>query len=597
MAFSGDGTKMYYADSPAMSQTYYVDLASGVTEYITEYSGSTYMDMHALNGAGRTGVGYYVMSGDSYVGRWDFDGTTLAATPVQISGADIMGQAFAVSDSGNIIAGYQQNSLSIDVPAYWSRIGASNNYTSTLLGSDQGQINAITPDGAWVAGYYRVGGSNEQAFRANTASGLISDIIPLPAGGYTQTSAEVISANGKIVAGYAIIPFTATNAFFWSADDPAVSHVLNQHLASNGVNMSGINLQYVRSISADGSIMLCLDTAPQLYVVRIDGDTPGLTTPANIYTSLAGVQAGASSLAIASLPIAQLPGSAYFSMGNIPSAGDDENKSGVFRMWGSGSFSSEYNFNGSDKGAIGAAGVTYFMNNGFSLGGGAFYGWREVEGAWGSSQASESMSFGLYSGYAPQRAGIRLSLGAMLQSYEIDSNRNYPNGAGLATSRGKGSGWGLGITGHAGWVVELSDTLSIQPFAEYTWQHTATPDYDESGGPFPASYEREYFSQNITRLGADLQWDARPDLTLQCWLAWNHRFESEGPASSGQVIGWQSFYLPGSELKQDWGDTGIGLRWRFLDNSTIGFRLGFGIDNDNSGLPDIMSTMSLAVDI
>ena len=167
----------------------------------------------------------------------------------------------------------------------------------------------------------------------------------------------------------------------------------------------------------------------------------------------------------------------------------------------------------------------------------------------------------------------------------------------MATSSGSGNGWGYGFMGHLGWVFELHEKVTLQPFAEYSWQRTKTPDYEESGGPFPAYYDSHNFSQNITRLGLDLQWDITPTFNVQTWLAWNHRFESEGPASSGGIIGWQPFYFTGAELKQNWGDTGIGFRWRFLENTTLGFRVGFGIDNKDSGLPDIMSSMTLSVDI
>ena len=122
------------------------------------------------------------------------------------------------------------------------------------------------------------------------------------------------------------------------------------------------------------------------------------------------------------------------------------------------------------------------------------------------------------------------------------------------------------------------------------------PGYRERGGPFPAEYDSRLYTQNTTRIGADAQWDLLPNLSVQAWLAWNHRFESKGPASSGSILGWQPFHLSGSKLRQDWGDTGVGLRWRVTDNTTLGARLGLGLDNSGSGLPDMMLTTSISID-
>jgi len=184
----------------------------------------------------------------------------------------------------------------------------------------------------------------------------------------------------------------------------------------------------------------------------------------------------------------------------------------------------------------------------------------------------------------------------MYQTCDLYTTRNYPNGAGMASSKGSGSGWNFGLTGHAGWVFGLTNELTVQPFAEYTVQWSKIPGYTEHGGPFPAKHDGRTSTQNATRIGADVQWEVTPTLNLQTWLAWNHRFEKKGPASSGQIIGWQPFYLSGGKLKQDWGDTGVGLRWRVTDKTTLGARLGFGLNNKNSGLPDMMLSTSISID-
>ena len=168
-----------------------------------------------------------------------------------------------------------------------------------------------------------------------------------------------------MVIGYAVDALANSRAFFWS---PAKGlEFVDSHLISHGIILGGIELNAATNSSADGSIVLCVDTTnSNLYLVRIDGDHLGLTTPTNIYASLAGVAAGSNNTIVSTLPIASLSNTSGFSLGSIPAAGDvDASGGSVLRVWGSGTFMSDYGFNGDDKGGLGAVGATYFMNNAF----------------------------------------------------------------------------------------------------------------------------------------------------------------------------------------------------------------------------------------
>ena len=597
-AVSNDGSRVMYQWGTNNFEHKVYDIASGSTiSFSSPISDnpSFLVGSEAISGNGNVVVGYYnsLSLSAAAVSRWDYNGTDYQQVAVYDAATSdyIRGNAYAINVDGTIIAG------GIGIPAYWISQGGTTTYNEYLVdpASFGGQINALSNDGKWGTGFTLDGGSNMSAFRVNTTSRTVDFI---PAGTGNSIFGYAISDDGKVVGGAFWTAAPIPRAFFWTPDDN-VMQMVDTYLSANGVNLGGASLNSVVDISGDGSILLCTDTVnSSLYLVRIDGKYLGITTPNNIYASLAEVAAGSSSSIANSLPIAGLSNTSGFSLGTIPSAGEVDTSGGsVLRVWASGTFSSDYSFNGDDKGASGSAGATYFMDNGFSIGGGVFHSYRSVDSLWGSNQKNKSISLGLYGGYAPERTGVRLSGGLMGQSYDLDTRRNYPNGTDMDTSIGKGRGWGLGLTGHAGWVFAITDDITIQPFAEYTFQRIATPDYSEQGGAFPVDYNRHYFNQNITRLGADLQWDILPGLNMQLWLAWNHRFEDEGPASSGHIIGWDSFYFPGSHLKQDWGDTGIGMRWRVYDNTTLGWRLGFGIDNRDSGLPDMMSSFSVSIDI
>lgn len=592
---SGDGNVLYYTSGSNDTDAHLRRMNTGLAINPVPVLAGTGMEIFALNYDGSIAAGYSVPAGTPVVTTWHYNGATYVPMDAVTPGmAAIAGRAYCLSDDGGIVAGENANYQA----TYWRYTGTSGSSRIYSIGSSSftttSQFSAITPDGSHMVGNYLDTSNYAQGFYYTTASDSYVN-IPHPSG-YAQNMPTVISRNGQVVAGTSLTAGAASaGAFFWRPSDPGVAYDVTSHLNSHGVNTGGVTLQGVFGISDDGSILLCLsNNITDLYLARIDGDFLGLTSPTNIYSSLSAVAGGASSL-ITSLPMANLPGTT-FNVGNIPAAGSGEGGN-TLRVWASGTFMTDSDFSNNDQGASGGAGATYFMDNGFSIGGGVHYGYRNVYGLWDSKQELENISFSLQGGYAPEVTGIRLSLGAMAQNYDLDTRRNYPNGGQIATSSGGGGNWGFGFIGHVGWVFELHENVTIQPFVEHTWQWLRTPSYTESGGPFPASYDSHNYTQNITRIGADLQWDVRPDLNLQLWLAFNHRYESEGPASSGEIIGWQPFYFSGSELKQNWGDTGFGLRWRFMDNTYLGFRLGFGIDNENSGLPDIMSTLSLSVDL
>ena len=604
---SADGSRVLITRGLALSDNFVYDIASATSIGFSSPIADNASPMGRVNGISGNGnviVGEYqsTMIANLAVARWDYNGTSYQQTPVLAATTSnpMVGQARAVNVNGSVIAGSTIGTLFplTNIPAYWVRQGNSNIYDRYLpipaTASIAGELRSLSNNGQWGTGYTIDTSSSMTAIRVDTTSNNVVHINP-PAGA-SSIFGNAISNDGRMVGGE--VYFSAnSDAFFWTQNHGI--QIVDNYLRSNGINPGGTSLSTVNDISGDGSILLCFDkTTNSLYLVRIDGDYLGITTPSNIYASLAEVAAGSSSSIANTLPIASLSNTSGFSLGTIPSAGEVDTSGGsVLRVWASGTLSTDYGLSGDDKGAIGAVGASYFMNNGFSFGGGVFYSYRSVDSLWGSNQENKSISLGLYGGYAPERTGVRLSMGLMGQSYDLDTRRNYPNGTDLDTSIGKGRGWGLGLTGHAGWVFAITDDITIQPFAEYTFQRIATPDYSEQGGAFPVDYNRHYFNQNITRLGADLQWDILPVLNLQLWLAWNHRFEDEGPASSGQIIGWDSFYFPGARLKQDWGDTGVGLRWRVYDNTTLGLRLGFGIDNKDSGLADMMGSFSVSVDI
>lgn len=78
------------------------------------------------------------------------------------------------------------------------------------------------------------------------------------------------------------------------------------------------------------------------------------------------------------------------------------------------------------------------------------------------------------------------------------------NGAGYATSPGSTEAEVFSLSGQVQWTGNISETLSLTPFIEYTWQTTHVDAYTESDGPFPASFDNRDENSNLIRTGLRL---------------------------------------------------------------------------------------------
>jgi probable HAF family extracellular repeat protein len=125
-----------------------------------------------------------------------------------------------------------------------------------------GEARAVTADGSVVVGYnsYRfgLGGIFDEAFRWTEQEGTIS----LQSGGWDNTLALDVSADGSVVVGRGVDPATTSaGAFIWTAETGMIS--LRDALIFGGAtNLDGWTLFTANGISADGRTVVGTANGP-----------------------------------------------------------------------------------------------------------------------------------------------------------------------------------------------------------------------------------------------------------------------------------------------------------------------------------------------
>ncbi|MFW5489107.1 MAG: autotransporter outer membrane beta-barrel domain-containing protein [Desulfovibrio sp.] len=279
---------------------------------------------------------------------------------------------------------------------------------------------------------------------------------------------------------------------------------------------------------------------------------------------------------------------------SAPSSNNEEVKN-KNKLWVGGTLISNSSFSDEDFGGEGGVGVTHYFANGMSLGGGVFSGRRSLDTSYGGNQDSSLIGPGIFFTYSPATYGLRLEGGGMWHYLDMDLERGYQNGASLSQSKRSTQGQAFSLFGRIGWAFPIVESITLQPFAQYNWEQIDIDSYTESGGPFPAHFDSRTEYVNQARLGLEVQYACNENLDLWTWAAWSHRFEDEGVSMSGQLTGLFAFNYGGVSIDQDWGDAGVGVKWRpWGDGFETFSRLGFGIDSQDDTEPDVALTVGLS---
>lgn len=511
-------------------------------------------------------------------------------------------RATAVSGDGKVIVGRGDDQFGNDCAFRWTE-DRGMQQLGEFYGGWESYPNAVDEDGDTIVGSAQTIDRDTRAFRWVAKDNSLHNIDNLEIQGVDSHSSEAtdVSADGSIVIGnwegrhdehgMLYIPFR------WSEEENNMIP-LEQILWENGVEITQ-SLASADAISADGQTIIGTavdnENNEHIYIMR----EQGITSPVDLSSSLLPMrQVSLTATSIAKSNSTALMDASHGALFNTTtglSSGDE--MPGRTRVWVVGTAISDSSFAGDDLGGEGGFGVTHHFANGFSIGGGIFAGNRSMETSHGGNQDISMFGPGLFVTYAPNSAGLRLEAGGTYHSMEMTLKRGYANGTASAQSKGDTEGNAYSLYGRVGWAQPISESFSILPFAQYTWQKVDIDGYTESGGPFPARFDDQTDEVTQSRLGLELQYAYSRNVELWTWAAWSHRFESEGASMSGEFTGLYSFDYGGETIDQDWGDTGIGAKWRpYLGFETF-TRLGVGIESDNYIEPDLSLTLGMSWDI
>lgn len=158
-------------------------------------------------------------------------------------------RANAVNADGTVIVGSQDNTNGSRVAAKW--VNGVESFILNAGGGNPGEANVVSSDGKTIAGY----SANAPAWVWNETTGF--KYIPQP-DGYdfgVQSGATGISSDGKTIVGYFREPGTPAysgQGFIYTPEDNTRKN-LNDYVTSLGIDTQGITFALPLAISPDGT--------------------------------------------------------------------------------------------------------------------------------------------------------------------------------------------------------------------------------------------------------------------------------------------------------------------------------------------------------
>ncbi len=588
-ASTGGSVVVGYGNSALGFQAFQWTAAGGLVGLGDLAGGAFNSYAYGVNADGSVIVGIGVSGSGQEAFRWTNAGGMVGLG--DLAGGTFNSQASGVSADGSVVVGYSDSTLGYQA-FRWTDAGGMVGLGDLAGGMYLSTAEGVSADGSVVVGYSR-SASGSEAFRWNASDGMVG--LGDLAGGAFDSQALDASSDGSVIVGYGSSG-TGERAFRWTESSGMQS--LEEYLTSNGVDLTGWTLRQASAISDDGNTIVGSSDSPagsETFIAR-EGGVITTTELNNSLFQMGGVTNSVT--AMAKVNVTAMMDASHGAILNTTSglsSGDE--MTGRTQFWVVGSLISDRSFSGEDLGGEGGIGLTRYLANGLSVGGGVFSGKRSLDTSYGGNQRTTLIGPGVFVAYAPDTHGLRVETGGSWSYLDLNLKRGYQNGASSAQSSGTTHGQALGLYGRIGWVFPVVDRFSLQPFAQYNWQRVEINGYTESGGPFPATYDKREESINRTRLGLQSQYAYNQAWDFWAWAAWDHRFESTGSSMSGSLVGLQAFNYGGGPVDQNWGDAGVGAKWRPYEGFETFSRLGFGLDSQYNAEPDLALTVGLGWDL
>jgi probable HAF family extracellular repeat protein len=645
-----DNSGTFVVGSGATAESFIWSLGTGITEIFPGAGFSTVGRVHGISGDGTIVVGQGSFGSYDRALMWT-SGT--GVVPLGTLGG-FVSIAYSISSDGNVIVGTSDTMNSYEAFRWTSGTGmvglgtlggsnsdarATNSDGSVIVGgsdtgsatnafmwtSGTGMVNlgtlsggttstayGISDDGSVVVGTSENSSLTNEAFRWTSGTGMMGLGF---LSGWTTSEARGISGNGQVIVGE-----SGPEAFVWTATNGMQS--LNTILTNAGVDTSAWTFEGARDANYDGTVVVGYGQYSgiyQGYVANI-GNNIGVTTLVELGNSIIPTTTPAQQTFTLvtdsisqSLLIARNALTTYFPDLNTeisdsfslslpaspadiaPAAGDDDISSfhhrGYKRMAlfstgtvgiGQNNEFSNYTLNGSLGGLI-------ELNDGTALGIGIINSYDEQETRLGGESVLKASGLTLLGSYE-SLSGISFYSSMALVDLDVETARNYLNGAGINTSKGSTDGLGLGLSVKAGY--ELTDKIydwSIIPYTEWEWSYNSLDAYTENGGGFPVTVGKQS-SHNVNgKIGVEASHLYNDTLTIRGRTAIGHRFTDKGQVRVSSAVINQT--LQAADDDKTWLELGTNLNYKMSDDMTISGDLS-GRSGETSS-PAIQATIGL----
>lgn len=471
-------------------------------------------------------------------------------------------RAIAVSRNGDIVAG-NYSTADNNLSFIW-RSGTNTSQQLALLtagGYTNSDVVGMSANGAVIAGTQTTNDYQSQAVYWTSADGVAHGIGTLGLNGdHTFSRASAISANGQVIVGE-----SDYRAFRWSQQGGMQS--VAQWLATAKVAIGNrLVLQRATATNKDGSVItgwgMDERERPIAWIARVSPIGSGFLPNRDAYMATLQEAAGKTPQPVSGAANLALGGAHHRSLLDSGLAVTQNGACAWATADAAHHNASDSSVNLVEAGACKDIGATRigvgvgqaWSRQGWGLGGGARYNGQYV-------LAEVASDLG---------RGIEVSLLGYYGRFAANLRRNYQNGIAIDTSRGTSDATSSSLRLRTDWkdAFALAATR-FSPYAAYTWMDTRMDGYTETGGGFPARFGAATQRSQDIRLGlaAKTPLAANTDLRIAAEAA--HRIDETLSGTSNEVIGLDSFTIPGQKANKNWTRLLVDLDHRIGKSSLI----------------------------
>ena len=492
--------------------------------------------------------------------RWNADGEAFSLGT--LAGGN-RSTAYGVSGDGTVIVGESSSATSGPwLEAFrWTESGGMV-ALGKLNNSDQSQARAASHDGSVIAGWARDGETQLQtAIRWTEETGMES--LGMLNDGNLSLAYD-ISADGLVIVGTAADgdQNNIFRAFRWTEDTGM--QTVEDWLRDAGADIASDVTRNAYGTNDDGSVVVGDTHDNEMFIARVGQAGTG-NPPAGMIT-LESLSASLASSGAAQSAGARGMGLMMNGTGSRPL--DRRTAEGRSIIWASGDWGRDDHDARDGDFTLG------------EIGAGHNFGSIQINGVFGLGRLDQTTQLdgrtdieamyikleALAPLHATQEGGLWLALTGTALTGEADIRRNYvTNGGVIDSSVGNPDIEGYALRARLQW-----DNLvqGLSPYGELAFARACLDGYTETGGAFPAAFNRLCDSATEARYGLDVTLPVMEQVRFVGTLEGVHRFEDSGTNVTGQVIGLGAFDLGQASYRQNWLRAGAGLEFD-LGGSTL----------------------------